>query len=86
MPTWEITCYDSTEELWTKRVPVKVSEGQIITMLQRLVCMDLTADEIIGASLPARAKFRNRLLECVRYQTPISLGESPYYVAKVVDD
>ncbi len=36
--------------------------------------MHLTADEIIGASLPERAKLRNRLLDCVRNEKLFSLA------------
>jgi hypothetical protein len=60
-PRWKIEGIDSTTVVFEAVLPGGYSKNEIKTILQRLACMNLTADEIVSASL--RAPRRTSLLE-----------------------
>lgn len=47
VPTWKVTCLDGGNEKWTKEV--QLSEQDMRTLLQMLLCRKLSRHEIIGA-------------------------------------
>jgi hypothetical protein len=51
---WKIRGYKSTELVFDKTLPGGYTNGEIKTLLQRLACRDLNADEIFAASLRRR--------------------------------
>jgi hypothetical protein len=58
---WVIEGYNSMVRTFVTVLPGNFSEGEIITIVQRLTCRHLTDDEIVSASL--RKSKRNALLE-----------------------
>ncbi len=60
------------------------SESELITVLQRLVCQDLTRDEIVECSLRRGRKGKRNLLDPHISRDPygISVGENPYFTAR----
>lgn len=80
---WHIVRYDSTTETGTWDLPGHLSEGEMETILQRLVCSDLTAKEIISASLRKNDAGYSSLLERIGCEIEISFGNNPHYTAKL---
>ena len=58
---WMIEINHGHETVFRRHLPGALSEGEIATILQRLACRELSATEIIGASL--RKPKRTNLLE-----------------------
>jgi hypothetical protein len=83
---WHIEGWDSTKLIFERDVPGNMSEGEIETILQRLVARHLTPDEIVDASLRKNAHNRSSLLDRIGQGRPIHFGENPYYVANRNDD
>ena len=65
---------------WT--MPGNLSSSEVKAILQRLVCRDLTIDEILSASRRKNDKNRTTLLDQVGSGLPISYGENPHYNAE----
>jgi hypothetical protein len=59
-PCWLIEGYKSTTRTYVAIPPANLSNGEITTILQRLLSRHLSEDEIIGASLrkPRRIEIR----------------------------
>jgi hypothetical protein len=85
---WEIEGYDGTRLIFAKSIPLGyLSEGEMITLLQRLVSRHLTPGEIVAGSLRRNAAGYAPLLRSLvdptaeRYM--VSVGSNPYYIAAV---
>lgn len=46
-PTWQVTCFDGANQKWTKNV--RLSEQEMRTLLQMLLCRKLSRHEVIEA-------------------------------------
>lgn len=86
---WKIEGYDSTRLLFQNVLPLGyLSEGQMMSLLQRLASKHLTEDEIVAASQRPNSKGYAPLLEPHTDHDPssrytISVGVNPYYLASV---
>ena len=78
---WHIEGWDSTDLLFERDIPGNMSEGEVERLLQRLVCRDLTPNEVIDASLRKNSKNRSSLLDRIGSGNPIHIGSNPYYIA-----
>ncbi len=87
---WKIEGYDGTKQLFTKELPLgSLSEGQMISLLQRLVSKHLNEDEIVAASLRRNSKIKASHLEPhvdsrAKGRYTITVGQNPFYVARRV--
>ena len=74
---WIIRKYESNALKWEKVLPGNMSNKRVETVLQRLVCQNLSADEILSSSLNAEAPGRTSQLDRVGIY-----GHNPYYTAE----
>lgn len=89
---WEITGWDSTQQIFQTTVPcADISEVQLDALLQTLVAkFALTPREIIGSYVKRRAKGYMAHLEITksnseeRKTADHSCGDNPYFIARVV--
>ncbi len=79
---WIIRKYESNALEWEKTIPGNMSNKRIETMLQRLVCQNLNADEILSSSLNAETPGRTNHLDRVGSGTLFIYGRNPYYTAE----
>lgn len=85
MSNWQISKHDSVELISEWTLPGHLSEKEIKTVLERLTCQHLNAEEIIGASKRRSDKEHNTLLEVRGSGRSLSCGENPHYIAKLID-
>ena len=78
---WLITKFDGTSHTLLGSTHGDLSEPEVLTILQRLACLDLSPSEIISASLRVSDETYVTLLERVGTGNPISVGENPHYTA-----
>jgi hypothetical protein len=81
MAAWQVTGYKSDKKLWSKTVSGRLSDAQMLALLQRLVCMHLSEDEIISSSLQSNDPKRTAHLDRVGGGAPLCVGSNPYYTA-----
>jgi hypothetical protein len=84
--SWRVEGYDGNERFLEKELPGNLGDNEIIRLLQRLACKNLTHDEILAASLRPKARNYVALLEPEIDDNPsnrysIRLGTNPHYVA-----
>lgn len=82
MAHWKITSYDGLTEQASWTLPGTMSEQQVETVLQRLVCSTLNQDEIIASSLPVGSSGRASHLDRVGSGLPMSFGNNPHFTAE----
>lgn len=86
---WKIEGYNGSQQLFMKELPLNsLSEGQMVSLLQRLVSKHLNEDEIVAASLRRNSKKYAPHLEPLidrraKGRYTITVGQNPYYVARV---
>ncbi len=88
---WRIEGYDSCVTVFQKTLPFgKLSEAQMVALLQRLAAKHLSDNEIVAASLRPNAsgyaplldhRVASRATGAARYM--ISIGTNPHYVASI---
>ncbi|SRR6266446_6923145 len=89
---WEITGWDSFEQIFQTTVPcAKITEVQLDALLRALVAKHgLTPREIVGSYLKRRARGYMPHLEVSksnsveRRTTDHSCGDNPYFIARVL--
>jgi hypothetical protein len=79
---WIIRKYESNALKWEKTIPGNTSNKRVETILQRLVCQNLNADEILSSSLNAETAGRTSQLDRVGSGTLFIYGHNPYYTAE----
>jgi hypothetical protein len=87
---WEIQGWDSTKEIYLRRVPCgSISEQRLSALLAALAAKHgLTNDETVDSYLNPKAKGYRVHLE-VSKQTKayvLSCGPNPYFNARIVED
>ena len=85
-PMWGIKGYDSSKEIFADEVPGSMSVDEVSTILERLVCRELTPHDIVSASVRKNYKRYAALLEVdidrfAEKGTNITAGHNPHYVA-----
>jgi hypothetical protein len=91
---WKISGHDGPQQIFEKTLPESsLSEGQMITLLQRLVARSLSPDEIVRASLRLNSKEYSPLLEprigarkSSSDRFTIMVGTDPHYMASIWDE
>lgn len=81
---WVVSKYDGTRKVWERELPAhKFTPIQIREVLERLVCTNLTDEEVINSIDP---KTEGPLL-FVRFDPAggYSAGENPHYTARHSD-
>ena len=89
---WEITGWDSSEQIFQTTVPCgSITEDQLHALLRALVAkFGLTPREIVGSYLKRGAKGYMAHLEISKYNsderksTDHSCGDSPEFIARVI--
>lgn len=86
MKRWIIQEYDGCDAISEHYLPEHLSHPEIETVMQRLVCRDLSANEIIKCSFRKNDKNRMGFLDRVSIDTrAISYGHgSRHYIARLV--
>jgi hypothetical protein len=86
---WRIEGFDSTERIYERTLDIRISDKQMIGLLQRLVCRHLSEDEIVGSSL---RRNQTGYLAHLETRTDFALGrhyimagDNPHYVASIID-
>jgi hypothetical protein len=79
---WRITELDSNEPKAEYELPDYMTENEIEAILQRLVCRNLSADEILSASRRKNDPRRSTLLDRIGSGRPIQYGDNPFYTAE----
>lgn len=74
MARWVIRRIEGILETEVGELPGHLTETEIVRVLQRLVCMTLTPEEILLSSLRRRGKKRASLLDRVGSGTPVTVG------------
>ena len=80
---WKITRWDGNESSPVGTLPGHFAESAIANVLQRLLCRELTVDEILRSSLRKDTENYSPLLERVGRGRPMSYGTNPHYSAEV---
>ncbi|MDW3225460.1 MAG: hypothetical protein R8G34_21645 [Paracoccaceae bacterium] len=84
---WVFRKHESLKEIWQFKTKAGcLSDKQAEAVLQRLASTDLTAEEVIESSLRKNCKNYRPLLEVQgKYgkSLTLSLGENPWYTARV---
>lgn len=80
---WIIKQWDGAEKTTEYILPGGMSESEISTIMQRLVCMHLNGEEIVNSSLRSNAKNKKLLLDRIGESKPITYGDHPYYTAEI---
>lgn len=88
---WEITGWDSTQQIFTTTVPCgQITEIQLQALLRALVAkFGLAPDEIVGCYLKRGTKGYRAHLEISRKNsderrsTDHSCGDNPYFIAHI---
>lgn len=87
---WKIEGYDSSVQTFEKMLPEgRLSEKEIVVLLQRLVARHLDEEEIVSSSLRRNASGYTTHLEphIDRGRRPtITVGSDPHYVARIWQD
>lgn len=83
--TWRITKWDGDTLKGSWDLPAHISNPEMETILQRLVCQSLSEDEIISASLRRNDRGHSVLLERIGTGKPLLFGHLPQYSAEIVD-
>ena len=81
---WIIDGYDGVNVRWQGRAPSNLTESEMIAILQRLVARHLTEDEILASSLRRYHVDYQPLLEPLKSEAVISVGENPHYTARLL--
>jgi hypothetical protein len=81
--TWKILRWEGNDAASLGELPGKMTESEVETVLQRLVCSDLTAAEILAASRRKGDDGYSVLLERNGSGRPLSFGENPHYTAEI---
>ena len=79
---WIIRKYESNALKWEKILPGAMSNKRVEGVLQRLVCQNLSTDEILSSSLNAETPGRTSHLDRVGSGTLFIYGQNPYYTAE----
>ena len=66
-------------------MPGHLSEQEVSVILQRLVCRNLSEDDIIKASLRKNDTGYSPFLERTGRSVPISIGDNPHYTAELIE-
>jgi hypothetical protein len=86
---WEIKGWDSTKEIYSRRVPYgSISEQRLSSVLAALAARHgLTDDETVDSYLNPKAKGYRVHLEMSKQTKPyaLSCGPNPYFGARIVD-
>lgn len=78
---WLVTKYDGLQKIWERELPAnRFTTGQIQTVLQKLVCADLTAEEVMDSIDPATSS--GLLGVHSENVSNYSAGENPHYTAR----
>jgi len=80
---WLIKGYEGLNKIYEHEIP-GYSEGEVLVLLQRLVCQSLSYEEITSASLRKSSKLRVGHLDRIGTGEPITVGENPMYLAERV--
>ena len=91
---WIVEGFDGCAKLFEEVVPGYVSEQEVITLLQRLVCSHLATSDIIDASASWKGASRTGALQPHFGKSDrrgmkvdcISVGESRFYIASRPSD
>jgi hypothetical protein len=87
---WEIQGWDSTKEVYSRRVPYgSISEQRLRALLAALAAKHgLTDDETVDSYLNPKAKGHRVHLEVQLQARPytLSCGPNPYFHARIVED
>jgi len=84
MPTWKLTKYEGAIETSHWELPAELNEAQVEEIVRRLVCCNLTEEEVINSSLPADSSKKYVLLDRNEDPTVIHIGKNPFYIAELV--
>ncbi|KQQ69844.1 hypothetical protein ASF70_21885 [Rhizobium sp. Leaf321] len=84
MPTWKLTKYEGAIETSQWELPAELNEAQVEEIVRRLVCCNLTEEEVINSSLPADSAKKYVLLDRNEDPTVIHIGKNPFYIAELV--
>ena len=82
---WTITGWDGSSVSFERNVPGHLTEGEVTTMLQRLVARDLSVDDVIHGSLRKNDAWYAPYFERVGFDMPLSYGPNPHYTAQMED-
>lgn len=63
MASWIVTKYEGAVETGRWELPEVLDEAQVEEIVRRLVCRDLSEDEILNSSLPADSAKKYVLLD-----------------------
>jgi hypothetical protein len=81
---WKISKHDSDNEgIFIGDLPGNMSETEISEVLKRLVCRQLSEEEILLSSLRQGAKLRRPLLDAIGSGAAQHFGENPYFLASL---
>ena len=87
---WLIQGWDSTTEIYSRRVPIgSISEERLRALLAALAAKHgLTDDETVDSFLNPKAKGHRAHLEIGKQSKPfvLSCGPNPYFDAKIVEE
>lgn len=83
---WRIQKFDGADRVWEKHLPGDLTESEVSIAMQRLVCRNLSEEEILDSSLQKNSERYRCLLERIGQPPPLHFGETPSYTADLIDD
>lgn len=86
---WKIELLDGMNTIGVWEVSRQLTEKEIGTLMQRLVCSRSDANDIVAASLRKNMRGHSALLECRRDRGAehyaLMCGENPHCIATVIE-
>ena len=82
MAEWRITEWNGNERGAEHTLPGNLTQQEIETALQRLVCRNLNVDEVRSASRRKGDPERSSQLDRIGTDKPLSFGQDPHYTAE----
>ncbi|MCW8842180.1 MAG: hypothetical protein OQK00_02070 [Rhodobacteraceae bacterium] len=86
MPIWKIYKHDSdADSKLVGEMPGNMSQSEVAEVMKRLVCRQLSEEEIVTSSLRHGTKLRKPFLDSIGQETELHFGENPYFRASLED-
>lgn len=85
MAKWILAKHEGSIETAQWELPGEMQEVEVEEVVRRLVCRNLSEDQIISSSLFPGDPKRYNLLDKVEDPTIIQMGENPFFVARLVE-
>ncbi len=86
MAKWVLTKHEGSIETTHWELPGEMQEQEVEEVVRRLVCRNLSEEQIISSSFSPSDPKRYILLDKVEDLAVIQMGDNPFFTARLVDE